>query len=330
MRSKSGRLSWLLVITALSLQSSEIIKSPGEGAVLWREPADLTTRNLYYGPGGEKDQPRGPFTFIEEDLNGTNPKYVVRDSNKVKWTVKLGLEARPETVASRLVWAVGYFANEDYFLDDIKVDGMPAHVKRGGDLILPGGIMQAARMKRHMSDEKTEDSWSWRSGPFAGTRELDGLKVMMALINNWDLKDVNNKIYVNKESGEKEYAISDLGASFGTTGLSFPFSHSKGDLSSYERSQFIEKVTPEYVDFKTASRPSVVYASRPRSYIRRTKLDDLLHHIPTDDVRWIARILSGLSNDQIHDAFRAAGYAQPQIDAYSQVVEQRIAQLNTL
>ena len=83
------------------------------GAVLWRQPADIGTRNLFYGPGGEKDQPQGPFTFIEEDLNGTNPKYVVRDRNKVKWTVKLGMEARPETVASRLVWAVGYLTNED-------------------------------------------------------------------------------------------------------------------------------------------------------------------------------------------------------------------------
>ena len=36
----------------------------------------------------------------------------------MKWRVKLGVEARPETVASRLVWAVGYYANEDYFLPE--------------------------------------------------------------------------------------------------------------------------------------------------------------------------------------------------------------------
>src|SRR5579863_9440720 len=80
-------------------------------AILWREPTDIRSRNLFYGPGGEKHQPEGPFTFVEEDLNGTNPKYVVRDVHKIKWTVKLGMEARPETVATRLVWAPGYFAS---------------------------------------------------------------------------------------------------------------------------------------------------------------------------------------------------------------------------
>ena len=85
-----------------------------ESAVLWRDPVDLSSRNLFYGPGGEKHQPHGPFTFVEEDMNGTNPKYIVRDRDKVKWTVKLGLEARPETVASRLVWAAGYPVAEEF------------------------------------------------------------------------------------------------------------------------------------------------------------------------------------------------------------------------
>src|ERR1700722_20618686 len=101
----------------------------GEPAVLWRDPVDIQSRNLLYGPGGDQHQPRGPFTFVEEDLNGTNPKYVVRDQNKVKWTVKLGVEARPETAASRLVWAAGYFTNEDYFLQNLQIGNMPVHPK---------------------------------------------------------------------------------------------------------------------------------------------------------------------------------------------------------
>jgi hypothetical protein len=38
--------------------------------------------------------------------------------------VKLGSEARPETVASGLLWAVGYFANEDYFVPVLHVREM--------------------------------------------------------------------------------------------------------------------------------------------------------------------------------------------------------------
>lgn len=298
--------------------------------VLWREPADITMRNLYYGPGGEKDQPHGPYTFVEEDLDGTNPKYVVRDRDNVKWTVKLGLEARPETVSSRLVWAVGYFANEDYFLEDLQVDNMPSTLKRGRKLVGPNGTMQAARLKRHLQGEKNVGNWTWRDDPFTGSRELNGLKVMMALINNWDLKDANNKIYGGKDSTEQIYAVSDLGASFGTTNLSFPFSHSKGDLNSYMKSKFLGSVTPEYVDFRTPSRPSFMYMGKPADYIRRTHLDGLLKRVPRDDVRWIAHILAELSPNQIQDAFRAAGYAPDQIQAFSKVVEDRIAQLNNL
>src|SRR2546421_7225911 len=58
-------------------------------AVLWKEPTDIAQRNLYYGPGGEKHQPHPPFTFDSEDMGGTNPKFVVRDRDGVKWKVKL-------------------------------------------------------------------------------------------------------------------------------------------------------------------------------------------------------------------------------------------------
>ena len=41
----------------------------------------------------------------------------------------------------------------------------------------------------------------------------------MALINNWDLKEVNNAIYEEKGEGPR-YVVSDLGATFGETGNS--------------------------------------------------------------------------------------------------------------
>ena len=72
-----------------------------KSAILWRNPADITTRDLFYGPGGKEHEPHGPFTFLEEDLDGTNPKIVVRDRDGVKWKVKLGPEARPERPQQR-------------------------------------------------------------------------------------------------------------------------------------------------------------------------------------------------------------------------------------
>ena len=68
------------------------------------------------GEGGKAHEPHQPFQFEKEDLDGSNPKFVVRDRDGVKWKVKLGLEARPETIATRLVWAAGYYVTEDYFV----------------------------------------------------------------------------------------------------------------------------------------------------------------------------------------------------------------------
>src|SRR5260370_27391968 len=84
--------------------------------VLWRDPGVIASRNFFYGPGGKAHEPRGTFTFDKEDMNGTTPKFDVVDEDGIKWRVKMGPEARPETVASRLVWGSGYFANRDCFM----------------------------------------------------------------------------------------------------------------------------------------------------------------------------------------------------------------------
>src|SRR5258706_14767978 len=67
---------------------------PAWGAVdtsaLWRPLDDIASRDVFYGPGGKFDQPRGSFTFIEEDLNGTQPKFVFREADGGKWRLKTG------------------------------------------------------------------------------------------------------------------------------------------------------------------------------------------------------------------------------------------------
>ena len=120
----------LALAAAASAQTSQQAK-PGADAVIWQDPGDIRSLNLFWGPGGEKHQPQPPVAFVEEDMHGTSPKFEVRDSNDKKWKAKLGLEAKPETAASRLLWAVGYGANENYFLPQLQVTNMPATLKRG-------------------------------------------------------------------------------------------------------------------------------------------------------------------------------------------------------
>jgi hypothetical protein len=300
-------------------------------ALLWRQPADLTSQNLFYGPGGKQDEPHGKFTFEKEDLAGTNPKFFVRDEDGVKWKAKLGVEARPETVASRVIWSVGYFASEDYFLPELKVENM-AHLSRGQEQVSADGLVRNARLKRHLKGEKEMGSWKWRHNPFSGTRELDGLRVMMALINNWDLKDINNSVYEDKSSqgSERISMVSDLGASFGSTGPGWSMSRSKGNFRLYEHSKFISKITTTYIDFNVPTRPTFIWCLYPPSFIGRMRLRWIGKHIPRDHVRWIAALLAQLSTDQIRDSFRAGGYSPEEVERYTQVVMRRVHELNKL
>jgi hypothetical protein len=307
-------------------KSASIEAVSGKATVLWHEPADIQSRDLFYGPGGTEHVPNGTFTFVKEDLDGTNPKFVVRDQDGIKWKVKLGIEAQPETVASRIVWAVGYYANEDYFVSDLRVKEMPSHLHRGQNLIAPDGSVRNVRLKRE--DEKKIGEWQWKHDPFNGTRELNGLKVVMALINNWDLKNENNAIY--QEDDEQIYLVSDLGASFGTTGRGWPAHRGKGDLSSYTRSKFIRKTTVDTVDFETPSAPSFMYWLSLKETWTRVRLEWIGRNIPRVDARWMGDVLARLSPKQIRDAFRAGGYSPEDADAFARVMEGRIAMLTRL
>ena len=176
-------------------------------AVVWTDPGDIRSRDLFYGPGGKDGQPQPPFTFENEDRKGTSPKFHIRDARGEKWTVKVGVEARPETAAARLLWAVGYFSNTNYFLEELQIDRMPAELSRGMEFVDKSGKVVQARLQRKPGKDRKH--WSWRKNPLRGTREFNGLRVMMALFHNWDLKDDNNARYKDKATGTEIYYVTD-------------------------------------------------------------------------------------------------------------------------
>ena len=324
-----------LLIIIFSLPAFAFSDKPGKVAggqrnravkkqvVIWRQPYDIKTRNLFYGSGERAGQPRGPFKFIEEDSGGSNPKFVVKDARGVHWKVKLGNEAKPETAATRLLWAVGYFADVNYYLPRLRVAGLP-RLSRGQKYVSTNGTVHGARLERVV---KKVDDWSWFDNPFVGTKEFNGLRVMMALMNNWDLKQNNNAIY-NLRGRELRYVVNDLGDTFGKTGSDW--SRSRGNLEDYLESEFIDEITPKTIDLVLHSRPPILYAVAVPYYVKRVRMRKVAEDIPRAHARWIGRWLGRLSNKQIRDAFRAADYAPHEADAYTGKVRERISQLNEL
>ena len=310
---------------ALVLAMPVFAQQAGTAAVLWRDRGDVAAVNLLDGPGGKARTPGTNFKFIEESKSGTAPKFDVEDENGVKWKVKLGPEVKSETAATRLVWAAGYFTDEDYYRPEIRVQGMK-RLSRGNQFVSEGGLVRGARLERRGGGKELK-SWSWYDTHVDGTREFNGLKVMMALINNWDLKEVNNAVYDEGPAGQR-YVVADLGASFGRTG--YPLVRSKGVMKDYVQSQFVKKVTPDRVDFVMHSRPFFLTIFYFPNYRFRTRMESVPRHIPIADARWLGNLLGQYSTAQIGDCFRAAGFTPAEVEGYTRVVMVRIDALKKL
>ncbi|MGE5322252.1 MAG: hypothetical protein ACM3SW_05300, partial [Actinomycetota bacterium] len=290
----------------LTRYSSKPTSRPAAGAsraVLWRKPENIKARDLFFGPGGPEHAPKGKFVFIKENLKGTQPKFVVRDSNNVEWGVKVGKEARVETAATRLLWAVGYFADEEYYVAELPFKGTPP--LRRGEMAQSGKAV-AVRMKRHIESRHKIGYWRWDSNPFVGTRELNGLKVMMELMNNTDFKKEHLVVY-DMGGVEQCYMVKDLGASFGRAGSDyFGRAGSKGILKDFEHYDLIRDRGPQYVDFW---------------YFK---------HVPRKDAKWIGDLAGQLSDQQIREAFRAGGFSQAEVEGFARKLREKINELRRL
>jgi hypothetical protein len=285
-------------------------------AVLWMEPTDIESRDLFNGPGGTEGapDPSGKFTFQKRSTSGTSEKIIVTDDKGREWTVKFGAETRPETAATRIIWAAGFHVDQDYFVKRTRILGR-------GDF-----DVWDVRFERRDDGMKELGAWSWHSNPFMQSRELQGLKVVMALINNWDLKEMNNKISrPNKESGgdrgTRVYYVADLGGTLGSTGNSLRKipgfgsapGGSKGDPAGYANQVFIDGVKDGNVIFHYKGKDPKV-----------------LEGITVENARWMGNLLGRLSDKQLSDAFRAGGYDESETSIYVRAMRKRIDELRNL
>ena len=319
-----------LTFEGFSTPQSKKKKRQHASAVLWRDPGDIRNRDLYYGPGSKALEPAPPFRFVKEVKEGGMPKFDIEDSRGVKWRVKLGPEAQSETAASRLLWAVGYNAEEAYYLDKARIEGM-RKLSRGKKYV-SGDVVRGARFEPRRKDVERGKEWGWSKNPFKNTRELNGLKTMMVLLNNWDVFKKNNRVLRDKNSGEAVYTVTDLGASLGAAG-GFGARRSKSNVDDYERTRLVSKIDRNNVKYKYDLKPKkfgLISFAYPPYYFRQRKATNQMRKVPLSDAVWIGSQLSQLSDDQLRDGFRSAGYDRLTAERYVRALRSRINELNRL
>ena len=303
--------------------------------VAWRDPGDISTLNLRHGPGSEEMAPQAPFTFISESKTGASPKFKVKDARGVTWSVKMGPEAQAETVATRLVWAMGYFADEAYHFDRIEVQNL--RLSRGKEF-QSGNTVRDVRLEPRREGESRGEIWDWLQNPFVGQREFNGLKVLMVLIANYDTRLDNNQIYTVKHpvTGELEarYVVTDIGATFGKVG-GLGGTRTKNSLEDFRSGKFVESVENGMVNFDYHTKPKGAGGAFASIFgggyaKRQANKEKAMRSIPLNDAQWMGTRLALLSDEQLRDAFRAAHYDNATMEGYVSILRGRINELTRL
>jgi hypothetical protein len=280
--------------------------------VLW-QPRDVDQLDLAAGPGGPGGAPEAPFTFMEEHLTGSQPSISVRDARGRRWRVKWGGEVQVETLATRLVWAAGYIAEVTYYLPEGRIEGLGG-LQRENDSVQPDELEEEDAITHF-----DEHSWAWNDNPFVGSRELNGLKIVMMWLSNWDAKDVrdvargsNTAIFEYRRPDglhEAHYLIIDWGGALGRWGSIVR--RGRWDCEGFlaESEILVQGVSGDHVLFAYTG--------------QRTA--DIAEGIRVSDLQWLlSASLGRLRDDQIADAVRASGGTPEEIACFTRALRLRL------
>ena len=267
---------------------------PPPGSSMWVEPTDLASRDLYYGPWGRElaPDPNDVYELVELKHTGVNLGMTVKDSKGREWSVKqpypgnLDSEAPVEVVVSRLLSAVGYRQPPVYYLPAFTLkDDFGRKVEVGG------------RFRPKVEGLKEVGAWDWAENPYVGSKEYQGLIVLLVMFNSTDLKNSNNSLYERRDGDlvEQWYVARDVGSALGDTNRIAP---RKNHADSFEQMPFVLGVSNGYVEF--------AYNGWYKNLVRE--------RIKPEEVAWACNLLGRLSDKQMRDAFGAAGY-EPDVSA---------------
>jgi hypothetical protein len=259
-------------------------------AVLWQAPGEMTLRDWIWGSGGQARGPKPHFLFADEDRKGTNPKLRVRGANGNQWMVKFCGENHSDVFGSRLLHAMGYLTEPSYFVASGTVTGA-RDLHRAKPFLGKDGAFVYARLKlrdRQALIHVDGQTWSWTDNPFVGTRDLNGLKILLMLTSNWDAKDArdgdgsNTAVYAKPASPEMHiYTFDDWGATMGRWGGFFK--RDKWNAVGYQQQ------TKSFVKLSPAQTIEWGYRGKHQK--------DITSGVTTADVEWLLGMLSKVTDD---------------------------------
>ena len=208
-------------------------------AAVWT-PTDVATMNMRTGrsgPGSFDANALVECVYVEKDLSGNTPKFTCAlptgEQLKVKYGAANG-EVYAEVAATRLLWALGYGADDVYPVR-VRCQGCPADDGEAAGAAPQDGVRhyEFAAIERKWPGRELEDrrgpGWEWAEldlvDPASGGASLeqrDALKLLAVLLQHTDSKREQQRIVCLDEDAASPAGcqrpfmlINDLGKTFG-------------------------------------------------------------------------------------------------------------------
>lgn len=298
------------------LLSFAVFGTAADKPALWRDPGPVGALDFAGGPGGAKNAPKGPFHFEKEVSEGITPKLIVTDSAGRKWMVKFGDEARAENFASRIAWAAGYAVRASYYVAEGRIEGATG-LRKAASFVDSDGKFRSARFQKFDDD-------SFRQVPGgkldlhdknADLHHLNGLKLALLLVSNWDVKAANTAVF---DIGGQQYAtVADWGASLGDPGSPDAAARKWNCKAFTARTQdWIEGVQNGYIQFNYDQ-----YAGR--------NVNAVSGNIRVEDAKWFLERMGKVTDQQLRAALAASGATAEDTSCFAGAIRKRLEMLQS-
>lgn len=316
-----------------------------KAAALFR-PHAISEADLLAGPEQDKklfhlrfnDKVICDFATPGSQMSGNTPKFECKitrvespdgqvqtltpdiDEKPVK--VKFGAddnELYAEVAATRLMWALGYYADAWYSVR-VECHNCPENPVSGNGslgtrMFAPATIVRKFSWKKMTESGKEDQGWSWKELDASNGRptyERDGLKLLAAFLQHGDNKPPQQRLTCHHAEvdgktqpptttcDESVMLVQDVGATFGGAGLFTSNGSAKMNLGEWAGKKVWKHAG-------SSGAPASCQATLRKSFAATDGLGDPA--ISEEGRRFDANLLCQLSDKQIEDLFKASNAA---------------------
>jgi len=272
-------------------------------------------------PGSQMGGKTEKFECLIKEVQSANGQVQTRTDNIDEEPIKVKFgaddnEVYAEVAATRLMWALGYYADAWYPVT-VECHGCPENPESGSGkpdtrTYFPATIVRKYPGHKMYEKGKEEEGWSWDElDKYNGrpTYERDGLKLLAAFMQHSDNKAQQqrltcDKVHVDEKTnpytttcGDPVMLVQDVGTTWGSGGLISSNTEAKMNLKNWSNKKVWNKAGSD-------GAPKQCEASLTKSLTAHGGLEN--PKISEEGRRFDAGLMCQLTDQQIQDLFRAA------------------------